>query len=503
MSNGSSDGRGRWMCRFVPASDATLRRGPRWGHAVKRWLFLIHRWVGIASCLLFAMWFASGLVMIYVPYPSLSLGERLAGQEAIDWSRVNVAPPISLNGTPRSLDLEMRDGHPVWWVQDWTGQRRSWPAEQGVSDPVVNAAYAGRIANRFSGKDVLAVNRLERDQWTVSGGFNRHRPLFKVSLSDEAGTELYVSSDTGGVVQETTRSERFWNWLGSVPHWLYPTIVRQDNELWRQVVMWVSGPCIAAAVTGIWIGILRTRIRERRFKGGRMTPYHGWMLWHHVAGLVGGLALILWIFSGWLSVDPGHLFTSPDPAEGIEQRYSASVDLPPIDLTRLGAVAQGARLASFSAHAGLPTVTLRGADGAARVLSLPDLAPAQPQRATIERAAVALVPSGKLVDSALLTQPDAYWYSVGEKPQLPVLRLRFDDPARNWLYLDPVTGEILQAVDARRRTYRWVFDMFHKWDLNALTLNRPLWDILLWVFSLMGLVTSVSGIWIGWKRLRR
>ena len=45
--------------------------------------------------------------------------------------------------------------------------------------------------------------------------------------------------------------------------------------------------------------------------------------------------------------------------------------------------------------------------------------------------------------------------------------------------------------------------MFHKWDLNALTLHRPLWDVLLWAFSIVGLVTSVSGVWIGWKRLAR
>ena len=42
----------------------------------RRWLYIVHRWVGIASALLFAMWFASGLVMLYVPYPSLSERER-------------------------------------------------------------------------------------------------------------------------------------------------------------------------------------------------------------------------------------------------------------------------------------------------------------------------------------------------------------------------------------------------------------------------------------------
>lgn len=491
------------MSRSVPAFEATRRRRFRWGHVVKRWLYLIHRWIGIASCILFAMWFASGLVMIYVPYPSLSLGERLVGQDPIDWTKVNVPPPVSSNGMPRSLDLEMRDGHPVWRVEDWEGKRLSISADRAVSEPKVDAAFAARVAHRFAKADVVGVHPIESDQWTVASGFDRHRPLWKVSLSDEAGTQLYVSSSTGGVVQATTRSERFWNWFGSVPHWIYPRLLREDQWAWRQAVLWISGPCIAVALTGIWIGVLRTRIGERRFKGGRMTPYHGWMLWHHVAGLLGGTTLLLWIFSGWLSVDPGYLFTSPDRPAGAEQRYSGGAKLPAIDPQRLGTVAQGARLARFSTYAGLPRVTLYGADGARTVLSLPDPKPAPSDPTAIERAARPLVPTGKLTDATLMTEPDAYYYDIGTRPLLPALRLRFADPDRTWLYLEPVTGEILNSVDTRRRAYRWLYDMLHKWDLNALTLRRPLWDILLWLFSIAGLVTSASGIWIGWRRLSR
>ena len=44
----------------------------------KRWLFLIHRWLGIAVALFFACWFFSGMVMMYVGYPKLSETERLS-----------------------------------------------------------------------------------------------------------------------------------------------------------------------------------------------------------------------------------------------------------------------------------------------------------------------------------------------------------------------------------------------------------------------------------------
>lgn len=42
-------------------------------------IVLLHRWLGIAFCLLFAMWFASGIVMHFVPFPSLTDAERFAG----------------------------------------------------------------------------------------------------------------------------------------------------------------------------------------------------------------------------------------------------------------------------------------------------------------------------------------------------------------------------------------------------------------------------------------
>ncbi|MEA2948066.1 MAG: hypothetical protein QOI40_3396, partial [Alphaproteobacteria bacterium] len=30
-------------------------------------LTLVHRWLGVSCCLVFAMWFASGIVMHFVP----------------------------------------------------------------------------------------------------------------------------------------------------------------------------------------------------------------------------------------------------------------------------------------------------------------------------------------------------------------------------------------------------------------------------------------------------
>src|SRR5690606_28504616 len=113
---------------------------------------------------------------------------------------------------------------------------------------------ARAIAAAYAGADVARLDLIDNDQWTVAGRYDSHRPLWKATLADQAGRNLYLSSRTGAVLLETTARERFWNWLGAVPHWIYPTVLRQDAEAWRQVVLWLSGPCIVAGLTGIWIG---------------------------------------------------------------------------------------------------------------------------------------------------------------------------------------------------------------------------------------------------------
>ncbi|MGO4611708.1 PepSY domain-containing protein, partial [Variovorax sp. 2RAF20] len=82
---------------------------------------------------------------------------------------------------------------------------------------------ARATAQRFAGKPARWLETAERDQWTVPNGLNAWRPLHRIAIDDDAGTELYVSAKTGEVMRDTHRAERLWNWLGSVPHWLYFT----------------------------------------------------------------------------------------------------------------------------------------------------------------------------------------------------------------------------------------------------------------------------------------
>lgn len=475
-------------------------------HVVKKWLYLTHRWIGIVSCLFFAMWFISGLVMVYVPFPSLEREDWLAGQQPIAWEQVRTpADEVIFSQSPhglRELTLEMRGGEPVWRWREWTGQSGLRSAVDGQRRGPADADEARALAADFAGTPLESLEPIHNDQWTVAAGYNAHRPLWKAEVAGSAGRVLYVSSQTGAVVLDTTASERFWNWLGSVPHWTYFTTIREDGGLWRQIILWLSGPCIIAAITGIWIGILRVRLGKKRFKGGRITPYRGWMKWHHLTGLAGGLFLLLWIFSGWLSVDPGNVFSSERPGVARQAVYAGRFE-PHFDVARLAQIAPEAQSISLRSAAGNAFYHIEQAGAQDRILDADTLTPPDVGEAQVSKAVALLFPGNSVATREVLTRPDAYWSAVNEEVPLPVLRLKLDDRAATWVHADSATGEIYRIIDRRGRIYRWLYTAFHRWDLPILLEYRPARDVVIWLFSLIGLATSVTGVWIGWQRLRR
>ncbi|MFJ0888918.1 PepSY domain-containing protein, partial [Bordetella bronchiseptica] len=74
----------------------------------KRWLYLLHRWMGVGLCLLFVLWFASGVVMMYVGYPKLTPAERLAHLPWLDAAQVRLGPAQALRAAGLEQAAEIR-----------------------------------------------------------------------------------------------------------------------------------------------------------------------------------------------------------------------------------------------------------------------------------------------------------------------------------------------------------------------------------------------------------
>jgi hypothetical protein len=117
-----------------------------------------------------------------------------------------------------------------------------------------------------------------------------------------------------------------------------------------------------------------------------------------------------------------------------------------------------------------------------------------------------LMPGARIVQTDWLTQYDEYWYSREHRESsraLPVLRVRFDDPAATWYHIAPQTGQVVERLTRANRLQRWLYNGLHSLDFRFLLRHRPAWDIVMIVLALMGFFLSVSGIVVGVRRLFR
>ncbi|MDN7139083.1 PepSY domain-containing protein [Pseudomonas sp. JQ170] len=484
---------------------------------MKRYLYLWHRWLGIGLCLFMALWFFSGVVMLYVGYPKLTPREHLAHLPVLNLqgccvdlrSALAAADPerapssiclSTVAGTPRYL-LGYSGGANVA-VDARSGQRLgATDRDQALTsayqyDPLATARYQGEV---------------QEDLWTHSRALDADRPLQRVQLNDAQGTLLYVSGQTGEVVRDASAVERGWNLVGAWLHWLYPLRGIGLDGLWSNLVIYLSLGATLMALLGAVIGVLRWRLRKP-YRSGSRSPYRGFARWHHIGGLVFGVLAITWIFSGLMSMNPWRLFSSDAPLNtaayqgGVLQAEAFPVSAQQA-IARFADEGFVVRELEWRLIGG--TGYLVGHDGGGRTRLLADgQVLGRLPKEVVEGAAQAILPTVKM-HSEQLDAYDFYYYARAEQSmlghldkRLPVLRVRFDDPQQSWLHLDLYTGELLGVMDQPRRASRWLFALLHSWDWLPLLERRPLWDVWMVVLSIGGLVISVSGIVLGWRRLR-
>ncbi|MCP3443018.1 PepSY domain-containing protein [Bradyrhizobium sp. CCGUVB14] len=468
-------------------------------------IVLLHRWLGIAFCLLFAMWFASGIVMHFVPFPSLTEAERFTGLAPVQGgaSIIPVADAVVASGISDATRVRLirRSDGPVYVVSG-PSRVRAVHASDGTDASVEFPDLALAIAQdhaRSRGLDAARAGiaaRADYDQWSVPNGFDRHRPLFRIALRDAAGTEIYVSSRTGEVVLDTSRGERGWNWVGSVVHWIYPTVLRSNWPLWDQVVSTLSLVALIAAVLGAVLGVVRIRIQGRRIS----SPYRGWHALHHIIGLVSTVFVLTWIFSGWLSMDHGRLFSRGQltPAEAaVTNAVPDWRTAPSVDLRRLLPSVREVEWFAFNGavfrrdRTGLDSQTLMKGGEPARDRKMAFLDEQDVLSLTTRLAADC--------GAAFLVADHDDYPAQSIVPGAPIYRSRCGDL---WFDIDGADGSVLQRLDASRRAYRWAYTALHTFDFPVVMAHPRLRDVLIVGLCALGLVFSVTGVVIGWRRLR-
>ena len=114
-----------------------------------------------------------------------------------------------------------------------------------------------------------------------------------------------------------------------------------------------------------------------------------------------------------------------------------------------------------------------------------------------------VLPDERMVEQTLLTEYDDYYYSRGSQTPLPVLRVKYADPAQTWLYVDPEMSRVLGSVPKLARLERWLYNGLHSLDFKFWYSRRPLWDVGMIVLLLGGLGSSALGAFLGARRIVR
>jgi hypothetical protein len=467
---------------------------------------LFHRWLGVAFCLLFASWFVTGAVLHFVPYPALADKERLARSPRIDPSRIAIAPANAMARLPDSAGIRLVSmaGRPAYVLNPPSGPVVAVSAETGALLSLLSGSDARAIAEEFQKSSAASVEGpLRYDQWIVAQQFEPFRPFFRVKFNDQDGTVLYVSARSGEVLQRTTFTERAWNWCGANIHWIYFSVLRINWSAWNQVVWWLSLVGLLVASAGVWLGVVRLA-PIRRMPGKGLTPFRGWLGWHHRIGLFCGAFVLTWIFSGWLSMDHGRIFSTG--AASVEQ-VSRLRGEPPraiaeaVSLASLRAAGPASQIL-VSAVAGHPFLVSQGA-GAPKLFWMEPLS---------------LSPSTTIPESLLVEGVKAAWpglpvsasqavrsdslYSLAESMPSDTVMVHISGGNAVDVYVNSITGNLVTVMDSSRRAYAWVFYALHTFKFPGLAARPILRHIAVLGPLLAGFVFCVTAIVIGVYRFR-
>lgn len=492
------------------------------GTRAKRLTYLVHRWTGVAGCVLMALWFVSGVVMLYVGYPKLTLWERLAPLPTLQ--AVECCEPLGtlLSGTAPSaagLVLTSVGGEPSYVLHDEQRRLRVLAAASGEQRERVTPERAVAEARIFAPTATLHhQGNVHEDRWTHSRSLDAHRPLHRIQVEGDTPGLLYISSSTGQLVMDAPLSQQRWNYVGAWLHWLYLFRDHPVDPIWSWLVIVLSAACTVTAVTGVMVGLWRWRFRGR-YKSGKRTPYQEvWMRWHHIAGLIFSAFVCTWIFSGLMSMNPFSIF-SPSHGRPDAAAYRGASSTPAEVLLRPGRIIQALDQAGFAAV----ELHWRRLGGEEYVLAYDSQVRTRLIRSNTHGALSvmdswppsAILPATQRLfarpaaSSQMLAGYDAYYYQRHPEAMngarslgLPALRLDYEDAGQTRVYIDLRSGEIALSLDRSQRVNRWLFYFLHSWDTQPLLRSGPARELVIIVLSLGGFAVSITGAVIGWRRLR-
>lgn len=499
-------------------------------------MYTLHRILGTLLSVLFLVWFLSAFVMMYHGFPRVSVQERLEKQEALTTktSASGLLPfdtvlsrlPVQASSV-RGIELKRIDGQTVFNIRtskDTYVMRADTvvmlpsEASQSTAEDIL------QTASLWCNAPISSIDTLSKlDQWIPFGQLKKELPVYKFHFADDEQHQLYISSQSGEVLQFTSHDERFWAWLGAIPHWVYFTWLRQDLQLWKTTVIWLSGIGCLMVIAGLWIGIDVWRKTRRRRAGG-FSPYKKkWYHWHYVTGIVFGIFVLTFTFSGMMSLADlptwiTHPTMSVNPMKAFRQSAPSAYEIP-LDYRQVLAQYPEAKVLEWSNFRSHPYYTVKETEAEYYIDATDSLPrPLHLSKEEVEEAVRAVYqtedtaahtldrPHAVALRTELLDHYETDYRDMSRmykgRSLLPVWKVTAADADHSVYYIHPETGAV-RYVNTTARWKYWTYTALHRLRIPGLNSNVTLRKTVLWVLLLGGTAVSVTGIVLGVNYLCR
>lgn len=445
--------------------------------------------------------------MIYHTFPKVTTKDKYAHQDVISGYMPAIDTIISTYETLEKLKLKSFVNNPYFEVVV-AGKIYKYPVDPDIRQ-LLQPDYQQieSYAKRWSNAAIVKVDTLrELEQWIPFGKLHNEFPIYKFYFNDVDKHQLYVSSQTGEALQFTDKNNRFWAWLGAIPHWIYFTSLRQNSQLWADVVIWLSGIGCIMCIAGMILGIRSYIVYSRRAKKWK-TPYKKFVYkWHHILGFVFGIFVFTYVFSGMMS-----LVTVP--------HWMVKVHTP--DLQKKLFVADPVILADYKLDY---RDILEIYEGKVKSIEWASFGQKPLYKVVIDNRLLTVDASGdsfellKLDEEAirenlsriytepirisLLTEYDNYYASRKGQLPLPIYKAEISDADNSTYYINPENGNI-QYFNSNSKVHRWTYQALHSFTIKWLLDKPVLWNIVIWVTMIGGTLVSGTGVWLSVRYIRR
>ena len=488
---------------------------------INRTILRLHKTIGLIISVFFIMWFVSGIVLLYHHYPRVTDSDLYSHMEILNPEElpdILSLPGFSDSISFRTLSVSKNLNEIVWQISQ-SGKVKETPMDYNKSDMeslvLADSVFVSQkqiTSNQLdsialawgNGGNIIKVDTLRnRQQWIMYERYEKYLPILRYYIDDKDKTEVFIGQESGEVLQATTASQRFWAWIGAIPHKLYIPFLRKDVKTWENVLFAGGLLCLLAALSGMYLGIyflVKNYRKHRRIT----TPFKkGIWKWHHISGLIFGIFLICWGVSGclamqrvpkWLVNYDGDYFLSASKFWGKKPLELSAYKLDYRDIFKKY---EDIKKISWQHFGNVPAYLIVAGDKEIVIdASQPEIIKElQLSEKDIRDSLKKYYGDDVKFTIVLMDDYDEYYLSQKDGYPLPVWKVDVlnDDGAR--LYISPKDGYI-KYLNNNRMAKKWLFSATHYLGIKYFVLHEPMRLICLWMLCIGCVIVCVSGIGI-------